>query len=156
MYSIKFNKGSHVVQGIIQMLLQEKMEKSPFRAIFYSGIDKASNFCIFVKNVRLRKAKPYCGNHPGVCQIIPGRPTKKPNSTYLEWDDWIKFNNLVNSVLNKYKANADVCSLPHDVSGKMFIRKNNKPRLKWDWEEQYINGRMIRVWNQGTPDQFCR
>jgi hypothetical protein len=100
--------------------------------------------------------KPYCGNHPGECLVNPFTgPTKKPNATYLEWDDWVKFHAFVNRVLNRFKTNANVWSTPMDVRGKMWIRKGTSPRINWDWEERLDNyGRIVRDWNQGTPDQF--
>jgi hypothetical protein len=150
-YTIRFNNGQEIEQGLIQMYLEERLAKSSFRATIRRTIDKYGKYCLEVKPVRLRKAKPYCGNHPGECPIGGG---KKPNATYLEWNDWIKFHKLVNAVLNKHCSNADVWSTPADVRGKMWIRKDNKPRKNWDWTEDYSSGRMIRVWNQGTPDQF--
>jgi hypothetical protein len=109
---------------------------------------------LFLRNIRLTKPKPYCGNHPGPCEI-PDRP--KPNARLLEWDDWVAFHKLVNGLFNQRKVRANIWTLPHDVSGKMWIRKGLLARVKWDWTEESsprFNGRNIRIWNQGTPDQF--
>lgn len=81
----------------------------------------------------------------------------KPRATYLEWNDWVKFHSVVNRVLNRFRADADVWSTPQDIRGKMMIRKGTKARLHYDWEEKTDNyGRIIRVWNAGTPSQFMR
>lgn len=107
---------------------------------------------ILVSNVRLIKAKSYCGNHPGPCPITDQR---KPVSTRLEWDDWVAFHNIVNRVLNRFRIHANVWSLPYDVRGRMWIRKGLKARKRFDWDEKTdILGRVIRLWNPGTPDQF--
>jgi hypothetical protein len=108
---------------------------------------------ILVGNVRLTEKKPYCGNHPGECPV--GSP--KPNSTRLEWDDWVTFHGLVNRSLNKFKADANVWSLPYDVKGRMWIRRGRQARLRYDWTETTDGfSRNIRIWNQGTPDQFTK
>ena len=110
---------------------------------------------IRVKPVRLAKKKPYCGNHPGECIVNPFLgPQKKKNATYLEWDDWVKFHNLVNKALNRFRACADVWSTPRDVKGKMWIRKGIKARVRYDYDNYFSLGREVREWNPGTEDQF--
>jgi hypothetical protein len=108
---------------------------------------------IFVKPVRLVKARPYCGAHFGPCPVS-NKP--KPRATYLEFSDWIKFHKLVNTVLNKYRVNADVWTTPMEGGvSKMWIRKGSKARVRYDWTEMYNTyGRVARIWNQGTDDQF--
>lgn len=107
---------------------------------------------ILVHNVRLVKAKPYCGNHPGEC---PVSDKPKPVSHRLEWEDWVAFHQIVNRALNRFKSNANVWSLPYDVRGRMWIRKGRMARLKYDWTEEFDSyGRAIRYWNPGTEDQF--
>jgi hypothetical protein len=141
---------------VLAYLFQRMAKEGIFRATLTPVSDTKGRPSIRVKPVRLVKAKPYCGNHPGPCQINPFLgPRKKPNSTFLEWEDWIKFHSLVNRVLNRFHADADVWSTPADISGKMWIRKGTKPRLRYSWEETMNNyGRVVQVWNPGTPDQF--
>ena len=110
--------------------------------------------CIFVSRVRLVKKKAYCGNHPGEC---PVSDKPKPISSRLEWEDWVAFHALVNRVLNRFRADANVWSLPYDVRGRMWIRKGTKARVKYDWTETTdAYARVIRIWNQGTDDQFLK
>lgn len=116
---------------------------------------KAPRVSIALRQIRLLKKKPYCGNHPGECEVTL---RKKPNATYLEWDDWVQFNNLINDWLDgdwKLK-DSDVWSNPQDVNGTFWIRKDGKRRIQYDWESDWhsISGREIRIWNKGTPDQF--
>ena len=108
---------------------------------------------LYVKKVRLKTKKPYCGQHPGPC-VVDGR--RKPKASYLEWDDWIEFHGIVNTLLTEAGFAADVWSSPFDVKGLFWIRKDNKPRVKFDWEERTPPGRIhpVRIWNPGTPDQF--
>ena len=158
-YTITFLKGSENKQGLVFNYLQERMAKEGvFRATLTPFTDTKGRLCIRIKPVRLIKAKPYCGNHPGECVVNPFTgPTKKPKATWLEWDDWVKFHGLVNRVLNRFRANADVWSTPQDVRGKMWIRKGRMARLRYEWTETFNSmGLPIRHWNQGTPDQFTK
>lgn len=152
-YTIQVLKGGAVKRDKVLAALTARLESSPFRAT----LTLEGEASIKVKPVRLRVKKPYCGNHPGECQLNPftGKSPKKPNATYLEWEDWVAFHKVVNSVLNRLHTQADVWSTPADVRGKMWIRKGKAARVKWDWDEDYDNyGRVVRTWNQGTPDQF--
>lgn len=107
--------------------------------------------------VRLLSAKPYCGQHPGECAI--GGPRRK--GSWLEWDDWVQFNDLVNDVLDGLRACAEVWSVPPEImdKGKKFhIRRGRARRVRWDWEERASPSggfRPVRVWNHGSPDQFA-
>jgi hypothetical protein len=148
MYTIQILRGGHSKREQVLTALATRLENSKFRATILS-LGEAS---LGLKPVRLRTKKPYCGNHPGECPL--GGPPKK-NATYLEWEDWVQFHKLVNAVLNRLRVSADVWSTPLDVRGKMWIRKGKAPRIRWDWTEELNRyGRAVRVWNQGTPDQF--
>jgi hypothetical protein len=167
MYTIKFNGNNRSYYSLkVLAYLQERMAKEGrFKAtltpsfVWARGVQYPT---IKIKPVRLVKAKPYCGNHPGEC---PVSDKPKPKSHHLEWNDWVKFHDLVNRCLNRFHVDADVWSNPADVRGKMWIRKGKKARVKWDWTEKYLPNpfnfpqelvRPIRVWNQGTPDQFIK
>lgn len=113
------------------------------------GGSRKSGYSFRLNKIRLVKAKPYCGQHPGPCAVTN---TKKPVGRWLEWDDWIKFNNLINSALKN--IDADVWSEPHDVKGRFWIRKGLSKRVRYDWESNCSRGYEIREWNPGTPDQF--
>jgi hypothetical protein len=156
-YTIQILKGGTEKRDRILAYLQERLVKEgTFRATLTPIHDNKGNPCIVVKPVRLLKKKPYCGNHPGECVVNPFfGARKKPNVTFLEWDDWVKFHGVVNRVLNRFHTHANVWSNPQDVRGKMWIRKDLKPRIKYEWTEDYNSiGLPIRTWNQGTEDQF--
>lgn len=152
MYTIKFSPKSQPKLYKVLTYLQERLAKE---GVFRAGL-RVSGDSILVKPVRLVKAKPYCGNHPGECQVpLFGGPHKNPRATYLEWDDWVRFHGVVNRVLNRFRIEADVWSTPHDVKGKMWIRKGLKARKRYEWEETVDRySRTVRIWNQGTEDQF--
>ena len=154
-YTIQFLKGGVEKRDRVLAYLQARMIKeNVFRATLTPFSDNHNRPCIKIKPVRLLKPKPYCGQHFGLC------PTgaKKPNSTRLEWDDWVKFHNLVNRCLNKFSANADVWTTPMEGGvRKMWIRKGFKARIKYDVDETYDDrGRHIGKWNPGTEDQFIK
>jgi hypothetical protein len=113
---------------------------------------------LYLQKIRLTSAKPYCGNHPGPCLIGPGGPRHKPNTVFLEWDDWVQFHNLINGVCDQLQLRANIWTRPRDAHGKFWIRKDLTARVKWDYTEEgrgkppYVS--IIRVWNTGTPDQF--
>lgn len=160
-YTIQFSPGAYEkrqdTRNRVLLYLQERLAKDgKFRCNLQASTNRGLGgyIChtILVAQVRLVKAKEYCGNHPGEC---PVSSKKKPVSTRLEWDDWVAFNSIVNKVLNRFKANANVWSLPHDVKGKMWIRKGTQARKRYDWDEKTdAYGRVVRYWNSGTPDQF--
>ena len=108
--------------------------------------------------VRLQAPKPYCGQHPGECAISPFGERVKRSGSWLEWDDWVQFNDLVNDVLDGLKACAEVYSVPPekmDKGKKFYIRRGRARRVRWDWEEQPGPGwQPLRIWNHGSPDQF--
>lgn len=152
-YTIQILTGGIAKQCQVLNYLEDRMRKEGvFRATLTPGVDPKGHCIIVCKPVRLINRKSYCGNHPGECPV-DSKP--KPRATYLEWEDWVKFHALVNRVLNRFKTNADVWSTPMDVRGKMWIRKGRRARTQWDWEE-HVNGygQLVRVWNQGTEDQF--
>lgn len=170
MYTIQFlpnKKDKHVSDfnrrvtrrdKVIAYILSRMAKEGVFRATLTPASDQLGNPTILVKPVRLLKAKPYCGNHPGECQINPFLgPQKKKSMTLLEWDDWVKFHDLVNRCLNRFKVNANVWSNPADIQGRMWIRKGLTARIHYDWYEKPVAyGNPIRVWNPGSDDQFVK
>jgi len=108
---------------------------------------------IEVRSVRLVTPKPYCGQHPGPCELN-GR--KKRTTRFLEWDDWVAFHNVVNDVLDKLHVSADVFTRPMETVGTMYMRKADwGRRTEYDYELGVNNyGRTIQKWNLGTRDQF--
>lgn len=154
MYTIEITKGGEAKRNKVMNYLRERMAKEGKYTAELAYIQNKFPG-IHVKRLRLVKAKPYCGQHPGECVINPFiGVVKKPVNRYLEWEDWVKFHAFVNRVLNRFRTHANVWSNPPDIRGKMWIRKGLKARVKWDWEDQWVGGRRIQLWNPGTDDQF--
>ena len=152
MYTIRLLKGGLIKQLKVIQALEDRFDKSRFKVTIKLGMTPTGACCLYLKPVRLKEKKPYCGNHPGEC---PVSTKPKPYTTYLEWEDWVSFHKLVNATLNRLRVHADVWSTPADVRGKMWIRKGTLPRVRWDWTEDMDRyGRTVHTWNQGTPDQF--
>jgi hypothetical protein len=110
-----------------------------------------------LSSVRLVTKKAYCGNHPGECQLTPFTAgKKKPVAAFLEWNDWVELHGLVNDLLDKHNADADVWTRPQDAKGHFWMRKGLKRRYRYEYDVARINGFgvEIREWNTGTPDQF--
>lgn len=112
---------------------------------------------IEVTRVRLTKAKEYCGQHAGPCQVNRFVQRKRKVMTYLEFDDWIAFHGVVNDVLDKLKVEADVFTRPLETRGKMFVRRVRLGRrVVYDYDVVDVSyGREVHAWNLGTPDQFA-
>lgn len=157
MYTIQFTKDGTEKRDKVMAYLTARMQKEGiFRAGLTASTDNKGRPTILVKPVRLLKAKPYCGQHANECVAHPIFGfRKKPKATYLEWDDWIKFHNLVNRCLNRFHTNANVWTNPPEVRGKFWIRQGKKSRVKYDVKESYDSyGHRIQDWNLGTEDQF--
>jgi len=159
-YTVKLNGGTYEQAEKVRLALIAKLEKSKtFKAncepvqFFYKGSregSRAEGYGFTIKKVRLRKAKPYCGNHPGECFVTPGvAPRKKPVMSLPEWDDWVKFNNFVNALLNRLRKNADVWSMPPDARGIMWMRKGLKARKVYNWTTDAQNPR-LKHWDRGN------
>lgn len=118
-----------------------------------------SDGVINLGKVRLKEAKPYCGQHPGECFLGATR-----RGRWLEWDDWVEFHALVNDVLDELKIPADVTTRPMEtvdcvrgLKGLFWIRKGERRRLRYEWREDWTNAGLrgpTRWWNPGTEDQF--
>jgi len=105
---------------------------------------------VVLKPVRLVAPKPYCGQHPGEC--LAGGPKKK--GRWLEWDDWVAFHGVVNDALDAMHADADAWTNPAErlaQGKKMFVRKDNRRRVHFEWEEEWDDrlSQGVRVWNPG-------
>lgn len=97
---IRFDDPSRMV-GMV-LAIERALASSRFTidpAITFEG--KAT---IKLRSVRLRQAKPYCGNHAGPCRV--GRPSQHRRLRYLEGADWVEFNDLINNVLDQCEVSA--------------------------------------------------
>lgn len=158
MYTIKLHGDSVQALALVRAL-RERLVQSQFSADIRSPHlhetrRPKAGWIVELHPIRLRELKLYCGQHPGECELGARR-----RSRCLEWDDWVEFNGLVNDVLDAEKALACVWSVPPELlsQGKKFwIRRGEEGRrVRYDWvESPGPHGRVRRVWNAGTSDQF--
>jgi hypothetical protein len=137
--------------------ITERLSTTPFTARL--EVDSRGRD-IIVKPVRLRASKLYCGQHPGECLVGAKRKSK-----CLDWDDWAAFHGLINDALDDLKIEAEAWTTPMepiDKGRKMWVRRDNKRRERWDWHDdpndRYggIFRNVNRIWNHGSPDQFSQ
>jgi hypothetical protein len=165
-FTIALPKDSKITAQRLVSAIDRHLESSRFTAglEIVASPARAYGSGIVVRPVRLRQAKPYCGQHPGECQVpFGGADRPKRKARYLEWEDWVEFNGVLNDVMDKLGVKADAWSVPMeaiDKGKKMYIRRiENGRRHRYEWEEEYrgdLGGRSIRIWNHGTPDQFVQ
>lgn len=126
--------------------LKDKLEKSRFTADVFEMYHPRHKEVIRIENVRLRVAKPYCGAHPGPCQVNGRRHMK---SRYLEGADWIGWNDMCNDVMDKLRVSAEFWSYNRESpgGGKYPMRIGTKRRIRYDEECSFSFGRMFVHWS---------
>lgn len=103
-----------------------------------------------VSRVRLRRKKGYCGAHPGPC-LVGGR--RHTVASYLEGNDWIGFNHLVNDALDRLGAEWDFFSFNREsLTPRYFARRGRRRRVAYPYE-YHPSGRFAH-WTQGGDDCF--
>ena len=99
-------------------------------------------FVLNIYDVRLRQKKDYCGNHAGPCLV---REKRHFETRYLEGADWVAFNDMLNDVLDRLEAAADV------ASGHCTVRRGRRRRVHYG-----ANG---QIWDrygyEGDYEDWC-
>lgn len=98
---------------------------------------------IKLSNIRLRVAKPYCGNHAGPCVV--GRPGRHRRARYLEGADWVEFNDLINDTLDHLNVSARVWT------SVCVIREGRDRRIDYDSAQ----GRQGEWDKRGVMANYC-
>ena len=101
---------------------------------FTATLDYHPKWGIKYHTVRLKRAKLYCGQHPGPCVALFPRPHRM--CKFLEGLDWVGLNQLVNDVLDKHKIEAAVWSFNREslVGGRYYIRRGTLRRVEYPFE----------------------
>ena len=144
----------------LKMILEDKISTSRFIAdVEYT---KGKYRGLKIVNVRLKKSKPYCGNHPGECEFMGDLSKKR---TFLGGADWVEFNDLLNDTLDFYKISANIRSVVCIVR-KGSLRRTHywmfRPKLgrtlQWNYDEgdryytENLDGEsIVSVFPDGTP-----
>lgn len=137
MFSIKMAQSASIITVADQ--IQVHINRSRFKAnVTYRLSSRAA--WINIDTVRLRTSKPYCGNHPDACEI--GGSDRK--AAYLEGADWVAFNDLLNDVLDDFKADAQV------GNSVVHIRDGLRRRVR------YTSETYGRTWRKRGADEDYR
>lgn len=106
-------------------------------------------WAVHASPIRLRRSKPYCGQHAGPCPN--GGPRNHARRSFLEALDWIGWNHLVNDVLDSLLADADVWAKIH---GRYFVRRGKLRRVNYPFESFWIDRREHVEFVDGGPACF--
>lgn len=99
---------------------------------FTCDVRLESSRVIRLDPVRLFEKKDYCGNHPGPCLVGGGRPHR--HYPYLEGADWVAYNDLINTVLDRLGVVANVRSTV------CVVRKGLRRRIRYDQYSVTVEG----------------
>ncbi len=143
-------RGSTLTDVQFQNVVREAIGKSRFTA--NTDVEKYRGHLWGVKimEVRLRRKKDYCGQHPGPCVAL--FPKKHIRAAYLEGLDWVGFNALLNDTFDKLNEHCVIFSYNREMIGgnQYFIRKDGKRRVGYPFE--YV-GRFAG-WTEGGDNDF--
>lgn len=136
-------KGDLSPQHLLDVITK-KMHLSRFTAHLELGKLGKNTPGVKVSCVRLKRRKPYCGQHPGPCVATFRRHA---NHLFLEGLDWVGFNALVNDTLDELNADCDFFSYNREswVSGKYHIRIGTRRRVGYPFS---YRGNFA-LWDQG-------
>jgi hypothetical protein len=77
-----------------------------------------------ILGVRLRRKKPYCGQHAGPCQVTFVQKKHK-TTAYLEGADWVAFNDMLNDLCDRFKIECTIWS-ERESDGRLYLRVGRK------------------------------
>jgi hypothetical protein len=131
-------------------------------------IEGARKKSINITEVRLRKKKPYCGNHPNSCEL--GGGGKDPKRVYLEGADWVEFNDRLNDIMDEKHISANarsaVCHIRRGTYRRVYYGSYKpSPWGNYQWEmlgdivHDYEDHTGIvsepSLFPEGTPGQYA-
>ncbi len=116
--------------------IQQRLHQSRFfvnvATNVYTRPRRGGKVDLFIMTVRLREAKPYCGNHAGPCQVGAG---KHKRARTLEGLDWVAWNDMLNDALDEIEHAGDA------GSPRVRIRRDGRRRVEYsgsghgDWDK---------------------
>lgn len=118
-------------------LFQEYLPISRFRIVYdEAGIeigrwDRVSRVhdALKIKGVRLKRKKPYCGQHAGPCRLTG---IKHHPRFYLEGLDWVAFNDMLNDLCDAHRIEADIWTDGREQSGRLYLRHGRRRRDRYN------------------------
>lgn len=109
----------------VQMLLTQRLGDSRFWAQEIRRFGRRRKIgartgieVISLHRIRLKRAKGYCGNHPGACALT-GDANPHNRRCFLEGADWVAFHDMVNDLLDFARVSANV----HTQGRRFWIRR---------------------------------
>lgn len=138
--------------GDVRYIVMKMVEASRFTLRADCDTLRKNYHGVKVTEVRLKKAKDYCGQHPGPCVNFGFGERKHRKHKFLEGLDWVGFNQMVNDTFDRLKIDCDVFSFNREMrgGGKYYIRKGTLRRLKYPYES--VNG-IFQLWLPGTVEE---
>lgn len=141
---------------VIQNLFHAVMPRSRFTWLadvyamprWLGGIRKGRRI-LRLTNVRLRRRKFYCGQHPGPCRALFPRPHRR--GKWLEGADWVGMNDLINDVLDEAQLTVDVFSASRESDGLQWVRKGR--RRRWNYGQIAADG-FVHWDGPGSPGDY--
>lgn len=93
---------------------------------------------IYVKGIKLKEGKQFCGNHPAACERLGGRHHKM---RFLEGADWVEFNDCVNDLLDTLVVSAVIQSSVRDgTTDRLPLRIRCGMHRRSVYTSGYFNG----------------
>lgn len=159
-YVIKFSLSTIGIYDIQRSL---RAQLDTFVTYKWSERTTRNHLYFELSEIRLKEAKPYCGNHAGPCIVrVFERPRR--NGRWLEGEDWMRVHALVNEVLDSlnvscrvYTAGADVYPVQGIPKKHLVVRTETLgARKRYDYRDIAKPGEMFPhyAYNPGTQDQF--
>jgi hypothetical protein len=134
----------------IREAILAELEQSRFTARVYELNHYRYRTCLCIDTIRLRHPKLYCGQHPGPCLALFPKPERR--YAYLEGADWIGWNDMLNTVLDRLGVEAKVWSLNREAIKSYFlIRDGCRRRVCYEYEVVGLNA---VGWAEASDDDF--
>jgi len=127
---------------VVKKELEELLKQSRFTArldVEFSPNQVRNKHVLKISNVRLRRKKGYCGQHPNAC-VVRLIPKKHIRAHYLEGADWVAFDDMLNDLCDRKCWEADIWSKSLEFRGKMVIRKGRRRRIAYHSECRIVGG----------------
>ena len=142
-----------IVLESIVYAIKEWLEISRFTADVQIEYHPRHKQAIKIECVRLRRKKPYCGQHPGPCLVQAVR--KHRVGRWLEGADWVGFNDGLNDLFDRMKWRADIWSYNREaVGGIYYIRRGRLRRIDYTHNTDYRFGQFIAFWEKAEQHDF--
>ncbi len=111
----------------VEAVLRRTLPASRFRCMIqyararYGGRGNNSRLALELSAIRLRSAKPYCGQHAGPCRVT--FPRRHKVGCWLEGADWVGWGDMLNDFCDRARIKADIWSHGAEFYKPYFVRR---------------------------------